>query len=209
MDYRLLKILEEETAREKAKKKKKPIFKLRKEKSVMYYSGWHKTQAKKIILIDGGPASGKTTLGKLLVENFNSQGEKSILLDLDSYVEEFCPKWVWDNNKQKEMDLFNARENFIKAINKYLQKNSAVIAIGERFLIGEDVNRYMCKLAPGSSVYLYHLSVPIMVRGARLEQRGHHTVIDLDKDQRERDKIEHWLGYVYQNINFPAFANTK
>ena len=34
MDNRLLKILEEETAKEKAKKKKKPIFKVRKEKSV-------------------------------------------------------------------------------------------------------------------------------------------------------------------------------
>jgi len=42
MDIRLLKILEEETAKEKAKKKKKPIFKLKKEKSIMYYSGWHK-----------------------------------------------------------------------------------------------------------------------------------------------------------------------
>ena len=42
MDTRLLKILEEETAKEKAKKKKKPIFKLKKEKSIMYYSGWHK-----------------------------------------------------------------------------------------------------------------------------------------------------------------------
>lgn len=41
MDTRLLKILEEETAREKAKKKK-PIFKVRKEKSIMYYSGWGK-----------------------------------------------------------------------------------------------------------------------------------------------------------------------
>ena len=42
MDTRLLKILEEEVAREKAKKKKKPIFKLKKEKPIMYYSGWHK-----------------------------------------------------------------------------------------------------------------------------------------------------------------------
>ena len=42
MDTRLLKILEQETAKEKAKKKKKLIFKVRKEKSVMYYSGWHK-----------------------------------------------------------------------------------------------------------------------------------------------------------------------
>ena len=42
MDTRLLKILEEETAKEKAAKKKKQVFKLRKEKSIMYYSGWHR-----------------------------------------------------------------------------------------------------------------------------------------------------------------------
>ena len=42
MDTRLLKILEQETAKEKAKKKKKPILNLKKEKRLMYYSGWHK-----------------------------------------------------------------------------------------------------------------------------------------------------------------------
>ena len=42
MDNRLLKILEEETAKEKAKKKKKPMFSLRKEKTLKYYSGWHR-----------------------------------------------------------------------------------------------------------------------------------------------------------------------
>ena len=42
MPNRLLKILEEEVAKEKAKKKKKHVFKLKKEKSIMYYSGWHK-----------------------------------------------------------------------------------------------------------------------------------------------------------------------
>ncbi|MBI3036064.1 hypothetical protein HYY71_07130 [Candidatus Woesearchaeota archaeon] len=42
MDTRLPKILEEEVIKEKAKKKKKPIFKLRKENSIMYYSGWGK-----------------------------------------------------------------------------------------------------------------------------------------------------------------------
>ena len=42
MDTRLLKILEKEVKYEKAKKKKKPIFKLKKEKSIMYYSGWNK-----------------------------------------------------------------------------------------------------------------------------------------------------------------------
>ena len=41
-DDRLLKILDEEVAKEKAKKKKKPILALKKEKSLNYYSGWHK-----------------------------------------------------------------------------------------------------------------------------------------------------------------------
>ena len=42
MDNKLLKILEKEAEYEKAKKKKKSIFNLRKEKRLMYYSGWHK-----------------------------------------------------------------------------------------------------------------------------------------------------------------------
>ena len=42
MDTRLLKILEQETAKEKAKKKKKSISNIKKEKRLMYYSGWHK-----------------------------------------------------------------------------------------------------------------------------------------------------------------------
>ena len=42
MDTSLLKILEKEVAKEKAKKKKKNISNLKKEKRLMYYSGWHK-----------------------------------------------------------------------------------------------------------------------------------------------------------------------
>ncbi len=42
MDERLLKILEKEVEYEKAKKKKKPLLQLPKEKRLMYYSGWHK-----------------------------------------------------------------------------------------------------------------------------------------------------------------------
>ncbi len=46
MDNRLLKILEEETAKEKAKKKKKNL-ELVKEKRLAYYSGWSKGEAVK------------------------------------------------------------------------------------------------------------------------------------------------------------------
>ena len=42
MDNRLLKILETEVAKEKAKKKKKPLLSLRKEKRLSYFSGWHR-----------------------------------------------------------------------------------------------------------------------------------------------------------------------
>jgi len=41
-DNTLLRILDEEVAKEKAKKKKKPISALKKEKSLNYYSDWHK-----------------------------------------------------------------------------------------------------------------------------------------------------------------------
>ena len=40
-DDRLLKILDEEVAKEKAKKKKKAKLELKKEKRLQYYSGWH------------------------------------------------------------------------------------------------------------------------------------------------------------------------
>ena len=42
MGNSLLKILEKEVEKEKAKKKKKPVFEIKREKSVMYYSGWGK-----------------------------------------------------------------------------------------------------------------------------------------------------------------------
>ena len=42
MDNRLLKILEKEVKYEKSKKKKKNISNLKKEKRLMYYSGWNK-----------------------------------------------------------------------------------------------------------------------------------------------------------------------
>ena len=42
MDTHLLKILEQEVAKEKAKKKKRPSLELRNEKRLAYYSGWYK-----------------------------------------------------------------------------------------------------------------------------------------------------------------------
>ena len=162
-----------------------------------------KTQINDLILIDGGPASGKNTLGKILVEKFNNQGNKSILLDLDSQVEEICPTWIWNDEKQKEKDLLKARLNLIKDINKYLEGGLTVIAIGERFFRKKDVTKYTSKFKTKRSVYLYHLNVPIALRRERLKGRGTHSLIDLDKDQKERDEVKNWPGYVYQNINSP------
>jgi len=36
-----------------------------------------------------------------------------------------------------------------------------------------------------------------------LDQRGPCPLIDLEKDQRERDLNEKWYGYVYENISSP------
>ena len=54
-----------------------------------------------------------------------------------------------------------------------------------------------------STYYLYHLSPPFELRKRRLEQRGPSLLIDLDKDQSERDSNAKWYGYVYENIHSP------
>ena len=157
----------------------------------------------KLILIDGGQASGKNTLGELLIEKFQIKGEKVILLDLDQYVEAFNPRWIWENKEQEDKDQLNARIKFAKDIDKYLKNNFNIIAIGERFLTKDDVEKLTNRLEITSSAYLYHLSVPFNLRKGRLHQRGPHTLIDLEKDQKERDLISDWPGYVYENINSP------
>lgn len=155
----------------------------------------------KLILIDGGPASGKNTLGNLLVRKFQEQGVKTILLDLDTYVEKINPSWVWDNDQQKEKDQLNARLNFAKDIDKYLEEDFIVITIGERFLTKDDITCFVSRLRTTCPIYLYHLSVPFVLRKQRLHQRGPHSLIDLGKDQNDRDAIKVWPGQVYENIN--------
>ena len=158
---------------------------------------------KKLILIDGGPASGKNTLGILLLQDFQKRGIKAILLDLDVNVEEINPSWIWKSKQEEGKDQQKARENYIRGINKYLQQDYIVIAIGERFLTKENIAIFINKLTVNCSIYLYHLSIPFPLRTRRLDERGPHSIIDLNKDQRERDSIKTWYGYVYENINSP------
>jgi hypothetical protein len=160
----------------------------------------------KLILIDGGPASGKNTLGELLISKL---GEKSILLDLDTYVEQYNPKWIWDTEETKEKDQMNARVDIVSDVNKYLKEDYNIIVIGERFLSISDVNKFMTDIQTVCTVYLYHLSVPFELRERRLHLRGPHSLIDLKKDQHDRDVIKVWPGYVYENINSPEIDATN
>lgn len=157
----------------------------------------------KLILIDGGPASGKNTLGVLLAQKFNKFGTKAVLLDLDTYVEELNPKWIWENEQIKNTDQQKARENFAKDIKKYLQDDLTVIIIGERFLTISDLSVFFNKLEIVCQVFLYHLDIPLSLRKQRLHDRGPHSLIDLEKDQKDRDEVKVWPGHIYKNINLP------
>lgn len=141
----------------------------------------------KLIIIDGGPASGKNTLGVLLAEKFNNLGTKAILLDLDTYVEELNPEWLWENEQIKNMGKLKTRENFAKDIRKYLQDDFTVIVIGERFLTISDLSVFFNKLEIVCQVFLYHLDIPLSLRKQRLHDRGPRSLIDLEKDQKDRD----------------------
>ena len=155
----------------------------------------------KLIIIDGGPASGKNTLGDLLVEELVKNYEKAKLLDLDVYVEQINPNWIWENKQQEIVDQEKARENWIEGIKIFLQSGETVIAIGERFLSKSILDDFIDKLGVSCPIFLYHLSVPFLLRKQRLHQRGPHSLIDLDKDQNDRDAVKVWPGYVYENVN--------
>jgi adenylylsulfate kinase-like enzyme len=155
----------------------------------------------KLILLEGGPASGKNTLGEKLVEGFKIRGEKSVLLDHDNYVEQLCPDWTWPDEAQKEKDLSRARVSHLRDINEYLAKEFIVLAIGGLWLTNDDVRKYSSKLAVKTPVYLFHLNTPLKIRKQREEQRGHSPMIDLEKDQKKRDGIVSWPGHIYYNTN--------
>lgn len=157
----------------------------------------------KLILIDGGPASGKNTLGELLVDKLSELGEKAVLLDLDNYVEKYNSKWIWNNEQEKENDQLQARADIAKDVDKYLSKNITTFVIGERFLSRNDVNRFLERLKTAPPIYLYHLNTPFTLRQQRLHQRGSHSLIDLEKDQKDRDAVTGWPGYIYENIHSP------
>ena len=158
----------------------------------------------KLILIDGGPASGKNTLGELLVQKYSEPDNKFILLDLDIYVEKINPSWIWEDKHTEKKDQQEARTNFAEDIDKYMQHGFNVIAIGERFLTENDIVNFIKRLkVKFSGYFLYHLSPPFDLRKLRLEQRGPALLIDLGKDQRERDSNEKWYGYVYENVSTP------
>jgi thymidylate kinase len=171
--------------------------------SGMLKFSFYTTLIMKLILLEGGPASGKNTLGTLLIEEFHKLGDKSILLDRDCYVEELNPKWVWKNERQKKKDLINASIAFAKDVNKHLQDNFVVVAIGERFLSKGDYTHFISRLKITCPIYLYHLSVPLNLRKQRLHKRGPNSIIDLEKDQKVREEVKHWIGYVYENTNVP------
>ena len=156
-----------------------------------------------LILIDGGPASGKNTLGDLLVREYQRNNVNSILLDMDTFVEAINPKWTWENDQRKEKDLYDAKKNYIKDINKYLQQGYIVIAIGCRFLTKQEISTFIDEIAEPYPIQLFHLSVPFALRSRRLNDRGPHSLIDLKKDQQDRDVVKLWFGSVYENINSP------
>lgn len=156
-----------------------------------------------LIIIDGGPASGKNTLGNLIVDKFHKLGDKSVLLDLDTYVEKINPTWRWEDKQQENIDQLKARDFFANEISKYLEDDYIVIAIGEKILTKTDLFAFLNKLNIISDTYLYHLVIPLTLRKERLQKRGPHSLIDIEKDQNDRNQIKTWPGYIYKNINSP------
>ncbi len=163
----------------------------------------------RLILLDGGPASGKNTLGELIVAELNQQSVKAFLMDLDNDVESINPTWTWNDPRQESIDQEQARVNFARKIDSHLQQEVDVVAIGERFITKENITSFISRLTSSPKIQLFHLSVPYLLRESRLDERGPHPLIDLAKDQKDRDENTRWYGYVYENENVPTVDAQK
>ncbi len=84
----------------------------------------------KLILLEGSPASGKNTLGEIIVESYKAQREKVVLLDHDIYIDGLFPGWLRMSQQQKEREIIKARNKHLNEINKYLVEGFVVLAIG-------------------------------------------------------------------------------
>lgn len=164
----------------------------------------------KIIILNGGVASGKTTVSKLVVKKLKKGNIDAVFIDLDDAVERLNPEFEWNSDKDRLRDWLSARKTCaIKTINN-LKAGKEVIMVGP-FLTKEEISGYLRHINLKVNVFLFTLVIPLEVRLKRNNERKFsNPTEDLIMQQKTIDKLlPKVLGQKTTNLTSPKETAEK
>lgn len=155
---------------------------------------------KRVIILNGAVSSGKTTIGKLLVEVLKEQGDDANFFDLDDLVEKRSPEFKWATPGERLKDWLDARKELAKITNQQLEIGKTVVVVGP-FFIQEEIEGFTKYLGQNIKTYLYTLIVPLKERLERNRSRKYSNPNeDIATQQREIDNLKNVYGIEINNF---------
>lgn len=153
-----------------------------------------------VIILNGAVSSGKTTIGKLLVDELKKHGNDAVFFDLDDLVEKRSPEFKWDTPEERLKDWLNARKELANITNRQLEKGKAVVVVGP-FFSKEEIEGFTTYLTQNTQVYLYTLIVPLEERLKRNRSRKYSNPDeDVAIQQKEIDSLKEQHGTEINNF---------
>jgi thymidylate kinase len=136
---------------------------------------------KKIIMINGLIASGKNTIGELLVKHFNENGTTAEFYDIDKAVEEINPTNTWGNEEDTLKVWLQARKNYAEKANN---SESEVIVVVGPFFSKAEIKGYIDYIDKEIPLYLFMLDTPVDIR---IERNKHRSRSNDPKDITDQE----------------------
>ncbi len=154
-----------------------------------------------IILINGLIASGKTTLGKLLVDEFTKKRIRASFIDIDDEVLQINSNFLWDNVVNKRKDWLKARRSAaIKA--NVNQRQGIITVIAGPFFQRDEISGFVSFLKDDPVTFLFNLHLSLKVRLHRDKKRLHTNDIATLKEQEQSfELLEERYGFDINNQN--------
>jgi shikimate kinase len=153
----------------------------------------------RVILLNGAIASGKSTLGKAIVQQRRHHHQAATFYDLDDEVRKVNPRLEWKHGEERLRDWLHSRKQSALKAAEDLRKGSEVIVAGP-FYLKEEIIGYIDFIPRDTPLFLYTLVTSFEERVRRDAARTHgNTFSDLQRQQEMIAHLPKQYGYEVQN----------
>jgi chloramphenicol 3-O-phosphotransferase len=152
-----------------------------------------------VILLNGAIASGKSTLGRAIVEQRSQYHRAAIFYDVDDEVRKVNPRLEWEHGEERLKDWLHSRKHSALSAAEDLRKGREVVVAGP-FFLKEEIIGYIDFIPRDTPLFLYTLVTSFEERVRRDTARTHrNTFSDLCRQQEKIDHLPKQYGYEVQN----------